>query len=201
MRRVPLLPDRTRPLFFAHRGCSSLAPENTLASFRLARQLGSPGLELDIHRCASGELVVAHDDDFRRCAGSPLIIEEAEWKDIRGLDVGSHKGDEFSGERVPLIQDVLDEFSGTIYIDIELKSRKSSGDELPALLARILHSRSDAKRLASSILVSSFNPLALAAFKAQAPEFATRHNLARRWRIALVPASRPGALDFPLRLP
>jgi len=61
---IPLLPDRPRPLLFAHRGCSSLAPENTMAAFATALRVGSPGVELDVHRCATGELVVAHDDCF-----------------------------------------------------------------------------------------------------------------------------------------
>ncbi|MFA6508287.1 MAG: glycerophosphodiester phosphodiesterase family protein [Treponemataceae bacterium] len=167
MSRVPLLPDFPRPLVFAHRGCSSLAPENTMASFRLAREYGAPGLELDIHRCASGELVVIHDANFLRTTGVDLRVEDATYERIKELDAGK-------GERIPLLSDVLDEFSDALYIDIELKTKKTNNDPLPEAFAHLLHDRvQSSKGVERRIVVSSFNPLALATFKRAAPEYAT----------------------------
>ena len=174
MSRVPLLPDFKRPLLFAHRGCSSLAPENTMASFRLAREVGAPGLELDIHRCATGELVVVHDANFKRTTGVDLRAEDEPYAEIRKLDAGSIKGASFAGERIPLLTDVIDEFSGGMYIDIELKTKKTKNDPLPEALAALLRDLSKTNRdLPRRIVVSSFNPLALAAFKRAAGEYAT----------------------------
>ena len=51
---------------FAHRGASGYAPENTLEAFRLAAEMGAHGVELDVHICRSGELVVTHDETVER---------------------------------------------------------------------------------------------------------------------------------------
>jgi glycerophosphoryl diester phosphodiesterase len=167
MSRVPLLPGRPRPLVFAHRGCSSLAPENTMAAFRLARELGAPGLELDVHVCSSGELVVVHDDTFKRTAppddnGDGRDIEELTLAEIRHIDLGS-------GEHPPLLEEVLEEFCPDMYIDIELKSRKTRNDPLPGLVAAKLKSLGD--RVEKAVTLSSFNPFCLAAFKRICPQF------------------------------
>ena len=167
MSRVLLLPDRARPLVFAHRGCSSLAPENTFAAFRKARETGSPGIELDVHPTADGRLVVVHDDTFVRvapednCGGKRP--EDLRYDEIRRLDVGSFFGAGFSGERPPLLEEVLEEFCPSLYVDIELKSRRASGDPLPGLLAEKLAAMGSVVRAA--VTVSSFNPFCLGAFK------------------------------------
>ncbi len=181
MKRAKLLNGRARPLLFAHRGCSSLAPENTMAAYRLAAKVGAPGIELDIHLCASGELVVIHDDNLKRTTGLDKRVEEATLDEIRALDAGSWFGAEFAGERIPLLAEVLDEFVPGIYIDIELKSRRRGRDPLPGAFARFLREREATLRsnhraageLWDWITVSSFNPLTLAAFKKEAPEYAT----------------------------
>ncbi|GHV53114.1 glycerophosphoryl diester phosphodiesterase [Spirochaetia bacterium] len=164
MSSVPLLPDRKRPLLFAHRGCSSLAPENTMASFKKAREVGAPGIELDIHVCKSGELVVAHDDTFQRTAGDSRAIAELTLAEIQAIDVGK-------GEHPPLLDDVLEEFCPGMYIDIELKTRKTRDDPLPGLLAEKLKRFGD--RALKSVTVSSFNPFCLAVFKKLCPQVPT----------------------------
>src|SRR4029453_13086438 len=92
-----------RPLVLGHRGASADAPENTLAAFRLARAQGADGVELDVRRCATGEVVVIHDGDARRTAGAPLRIAEAPLAALRALDAGAWKGERFRGERIPLL--------------------------------------------------------------------------------------------------
>ena len=56
-----------RPLVLAHRGASAVAPENTIAAFSKARELGADGVELDVRRSADGVLIVHHDADDRGC--------------------------------------------------------------------------------------------------------------------------------------
>ncbi|MDR1588043.1 MAG: glycerophosphodiester phosphodiesterase, partial [Treponema sp.] len=171
MSLVPLFPDRRRPLLFAHRGCSSLAPENTMASFKKARETGAPGIELDIHVCATGELIVAHDDTFSRTAGDDRAIESLGLREIRALDVGSFFGPNFKGERPPLIEEALEEFCPEMYIDIELKTRKTGKDPLPGLLAEKI--KQFGEKLEKSISVSSFNPYAVLSFKKLCPGIPT----------------------------
>ncbi|MDR2767747.1 MAG: glycerophosphodiester phosphodiesterase [Treponema sp.] len=168
MSRVPLLPERPRPLIFAHRGCSSLAPENTMAAFRKARETGAGGIELDVHAAADGSLIVAHDDTFKRTApagnnGGGRPLEELTYGEIKRIDVGSFFAPAFSAERPPLLEEALEEFCPALYIDIELKSRKIKNDPLPDLLAKKL--KVLGPRIACALTVSSFNPFCLAAFK------------------------------------
>src|SRR5512145_1466819 len=112
-----------RPIVFGHRGASAEAPENTLAAFRLAVERGADGVELDVWRCASGELVVAHDDDLRRVGGSPLVVRKAPLAALRAVDVGSWKGERFRGERVPLLDEVLEAVPSGL-VNVELKSAR-----------------------------------------------------------------------------
>ena len=174
MKRIPLLPDRKRPLLFAHRGCSSLAPENTMAAYKKARETGAPGIELDVHLCApgpgaeTGELVAAHDDTFLRTApaganGRGLPLEALRLDEIRRIDVGSFFGPAFGGERPPILAEVLEEFCPAMYIDIELKTYKIKDDPLPRLTAELLKRMGTA--VEKSVTVSSFNPFSLRAFK------------------------------------
>jgi glycerophosphoryl diester phosphodiesterase len=126
-----------------------------MAAFRMARDLGAPGLELDVHVCATGELVVAHDDTLNGRDIGELTLTE-----IRRIDAGS-------GERPPLLEEVLEEFCPDMYIDIELKSRKIINDPLPGPVAEKLRSFGD--RTKNAVTLSSFNPFCLAAFKRLCP--------------------------------
>ena len=168
MSRFPLLPDRPRPLVFAHRGCSSAAPENTFAAFKKARETGAPGIELDVHATADGRLVVAHDDTFLRTApadnnGNGKKLEELTGAEIGRIDVGSFFDPAFSNERPPFLEDVLEEFCPGMYVDIELKSRKTKDDPLPELLAEKIASFGG--KTAAAVTVSSFNPVCLVSFR------------------------------------
>jgi glycerophosphoryl diester phosphodiesterase len=156
-----------------------------MAAFRKAREAGAPGIELDIHVCRTGELVVAHDDNFLRTApegqnGGGRPVEELDYAEIREIDVGAAFGSQsgiqdassaapgaFRGERPPLLEQVLEEFCPSMYIDIELKTRKTSGDPLPALAAAMLKHFGD--RVLKSVTVSSFNPFSILAFKKLCP--------------------------------
>jgi glycerophosphoryl diester phosphodiesterase len=142
-----------------------------MASFNKARETGVPGLELDIHVCASGELVVAHDDTFQRTAGDSRSIAELDYREIKTIDVGSFFDPVFRGERAPLLDDVLEALCPDIYIDIELKTRKTKDDPLPGLLAKTIKRFGD--RALKSVTASSFNPFSIRAFKRLCPQVPT----------------------------
>lgn len=155
-----------RPLVLGHRGASADAPENTLAAFRLALAQGADGVELDVWRCATGELVVFHDEDAARIAGVPLSVPDAPFAALRALDVGAHRGDRFRGERIPRLEEVLDALPGAV-VNVELKSRGRRPDlGLAAAVARALREAGAVDRA----VVSSFDHRLVVAFRLTAPE-------------------------------
>lgn len=176
--RLAVFPGERRPLLFAHRGLSSVEPENTLAAFRAARDAGVPGLELDVHLTRDGRLAVIHDDSPRRTTRVPGSgasegpegrIEDLEWSELAGLDTGSWKNPARSGERIPLLRELFEEIGDSVYYDIELKSRSASGGPLERAVARAI---ADAG-LGGRCAISSFNPFAIRRFKECAPGIPT----------------------------
>lgn len=99
---------------FAHRGASAELPENTMAAFRRALELGVDALELDIHRTRDGVLVVSHDPDGRRLAGVPRRIADCDWADVRRWDVGG-------GAAMPTFEEVLVAFPA-VPLNVDLKA-------------------------------------------------------------------------------
>ena len=110
-----------RVQIIAHRGASADAPENTLAAFERALEQGADWIELDVQENAEGELVVAHDSDFMKQAGSPLKVWDARAQDLRELDIGSWFDPAFSDQRVQTLREVLMWARGRIGVVIELK--------------------------------------------------------------------------------
>jgi predicted peroxiredoxin len=138
---TPLRARGRLPVAVAHRGASGDAPENTMAAFRLAVDLGSAGFETDLHMTADGVVVLLHDSDIRRTTcGWPddlpsYNIANLEWSFVSTLDAGSWFGPEFEGERVPLLQEGLDlarETGVLAYLDV-----KSSATGRAGLIYRI----------------------------------------------------------------
>ena len=164
----PLGREGRQPLVLGHRGASFDAPENTVAAFRLAMALGADGVELDVWRCGSGEVVVHHDRETFRTAGRALRVDRAPLSALRALEVGSHKGERFRGERIPLLAEVLEALPGAA-LNVELKAQGIPDLGLAAAVARLLTRAGATDRC----VVSSFNLTLLAAFRALAPAVAT----------------------------
>ena len=107
--------DHPGPLAFAHRGAHGpgLPPENTMAAFRAAVDLGYEYLETDVHVTADGVLVAFHDDRLDRVTDRAGVIAELPWAEVRRSRVGG-------SEPVPLLADILEEFPD-IRINIDPK--------------------------------------------------------------------------------
>jgi glycerophosphoryl diester phosphodiesterase len=111
-----------RVLVIAHRGASASAPENTLAAFRLAAEQGADFVELDVQESKDGQVLVNHDSDLMKVGRSAMKIWETDAAQLRTVDIGSHAGRQFSGERVPALAEVLAACKGKARVVIELKS-------------------------------------------------------------------------------
>ena len=110
-----------RPIIIAHRGASNLAPENTLAAFRLAKRLGADGIECDVQLTKDHQLVIAHDyftDDHTGVKGDIYDMTLAE---LRQLDFGKWKSPEYEGEKIPTLDEVLEVGRDMKMLHIELK--------------------------------------------------------------------------------
>lgn len=159
-RRGPWLQRGARPRVWAHRGASAHATENTLAAFALAREHGADGVELDVLLCASGEVVVFHDDDLRRLAGRPERVEHVPWSELSRIELGGG-----GGHRIPRLEEAL-AACGDLRVNVELKSpRPGRAGALPARVAKAIGDAGADER----VVVSSFDPAALWQLHAVAP--------------------------------
>jgi glycerophosphoryl diester phosphodiesterase len=157
------------PLIVAHRGASFDAPENTLAAFRLAWQQGADGIEGDFRLTADGRIVCIHDEDTKRVGGSQLIVKASAYAQLKGLDVGTWKGDRWRGESIPTLEDVLAVLPKGRLLFAELKT----GPEIVAPLAEVLNRECVAPE---QIVLISFNVHVMIACKQALPRF-KRHLL------------------------
>ena len=138
------------PLVFAHRGASALETENTLAAFRRALTEGADGVELDVQRCATGEVVVFHYHDLSRLAGRPERIEQLSLGALREVRL-------LRGGEIPTLVEALDVCGSGALVNIEIKHEGLFPSGCRALVdgvAEVVH-RADAGQ---RVLISSFNP-------------------------------------------
>jgi glycerophosphoryl diester phosphodiesterase len=116
------------PLFFAHRGGSALAPENTLVAFEKGLAYGADALELDVHPTRDGEIVVFHDGALDRTTDGSGRVSGFTLDDLRQFDAGyrytpdagatwPYRG---QGITVPTLAEVFERFS-TTRVNIEIK--------------------------------------------------------------------------------
>lgn len=156
MQAYPTRADR--PLVLGHRGASADAPENTVAAFREALRQGADGIELDVMRCGSGELVVCHDAWLDRLAGEHLEVAKTPLAILQGLDLGRRFGARFAGERMPTLHDALRALPSRAVCNVELKSEHPLRDRgLAWTVSRELRRADPGQEL----VISSFNPGAL----------------------------------------
>ncbi len=155
------LQNYPRPLIIGHRGASAHAPENTLAAFKLAMEQGADGIELDVKRCASGEVVVMHDETVNRTTNGTGKVHELTLDQLRKLDAGD-------GECVPMLDEVLDlttSSSQPFLVNIEVTNYTTPKDGLEKLVVDVVKRHNCAER----ILFSSFNPLSVRALSQHMP--------------------------------
>jgi len=105
----------------AHRGASMRAPENSLAAFREAHEAGAHYVELDVQRTRDGTIVVIHDGDLMRMGSDPRKVKDLTLAEIQAIDIGSKRGPQYAGERVPTLAEVIDFARGRFRVNIELK--------------------------------------------------------------------------------
>lgn len=108
-------------LSVAHRGASAYAPENTRAAFRKGVELGADLLELDVHLSKDGELIIIHDEKIDRTTNGQGFVSDFILTELKELDAGGKFHEDFTGEQLLTLDEVMDEFYGQIGLLIEIK--------------------------------------------------------------------------------
>lgn len=154
--------------WLAHRGGGSLAPENTLAAFRVGARHGCTAFECDVKLSADGVAFLMHDTTLERTTGHTGIAGDRPWAELATLDAGGWYGAAFAGEPIPTLAAIarfcLDTHS---LLNIEIKPTPGlealTGERVALDAARLWAGQ------ASLPLLSSFSPTALAAARDAAP--------------------------------
>ncbi|MBX7077932.1 MAG: hypothetical protein K1X88_02020 [Nannocystaceae bacterium] len=192
-------PDWLRRCPIAHRGLHGAGrPENSLAAFAAACDAGY-GIELDVHRTRTGELVVMHDDTATRTTTVAIRTTEIGARDLARLRL------EGTDEPVPRLRDVLALVRGRVPLVIELKSSRDRGPLERGVLAAI-------ERYGGPVALQSFDPFTLSLLRRLAPaqllgllasdfrdsDLPASERFVLR-RLLLAPLSRPDYIGYALR--
>lgn len=155
---------KAEPLVVAHRGASSLAPENTLAAVNKALELNVDMVEIDVHRTFDGELVVIHDNTVDRTSSGTGSVKNFTLQELKNLDFGQWFKLSFKGQQVPTLREVLEATKDKAILLIELKGERT---EVPTVeLVRELG-------LEDQVIIQSFDFQQIQKVKKKAPEIAT----------------------------
>lgn len=161
-----------------HRGIRGLAPENTLASFQLAYE-STRFFELDTMLCATGELVVIHDETLNRTTNGKGSVSELSLKEIQSYDAGSFFSGKFSSQVIPTLQEVLTTMPNDCIFDIEVKSFGFEADRLR--LAKALVLLIEDLQIQSRVFISSFDAFLLQKVKLENPKLLRGQLLNTTW--------------------
>jgi glycerophosphoryl diester phosphodiesterase len=126
---------RTRPLVVAHRGFSWIAPENTLASYRKAIEVGADMAECDVYLTTDKVPVLMHDGTLTRTTGARGRLRDLTLEQARKLDAGKWKGPQYAGERIPTLAEALQLVKGKLRFVIEIKEEGIAAEVLKTIRA------------------------------------------------------------------
>lgn len=139
-------------IYFAHRGLSDYAPENTMAAFDMAVKAGAKAIELDVQRTADGQIVVMHDFYLGRTNNGQGLIKDHDYESLRKLDAGSWFAPDYAGQRIPLLTEVMQHVPKEVLINIEMKKPAiDKNKDFARNVVEIIH------QYPRPVLVSSFD--------------------------------------------
>ncbi len=118
----------------AHRGAMETHPENTIPAFRAAIDAGAQMIEFDVWLTKDNQLVIIHDPTVDRTTNGTGKVTDLTLEEIKKLDAGGWKSPEFTGEKIPALEETLAAMPYNIWLNVHIK-----GDgELPGMVARLL---------------------------------------------------------------
>ncbi len=140
-------------LILGHRGARGHAPENTMASFQAALDMGADGIELDVQMTKDGKVVVCHDHSLERTSnGSGWLVEHTR-EELRALDFGSWFSPQFAGEKIPTLREVLQWAAPTrLIVNVEIKNGPVIYEGIEEKVSALIREC----RMVDRVIVSSF---------------------------------------------
>lgn len=149
-----------QPTIIAHRGASGTCPENTLAAFRRAHELGAHMIELDVQLTRDEEVVVLHDDTLDRTTTGLGPVGALPLAAVRALDAGAWFAPQFRGERVPTLAEVLAAIPLPLNVELKPVGRGAAAPLAARTLAVVV-----AAGALGRVVFSSFDPEAILALR------------------------------------
>lgn len=155
-------------IVIAHRGASRSAPENTLAAMRKAIEFGADYAECDVFQTKDGEIVLFHDEEMERTTGKEGMIWDYTLAELEEMEVGSWFKEEFRGEPIPTLREVIQLVKGKIKLNIEVKV-SGKDPEIAQKVVDIIRS----ERFEKECMVTSFEKPVIQKVKEIAPDLIT----------------------------
>lgn len=149
-----MFPQLTPPHYFAHRGSSKYAPENTMAAFNLALEQGARAIEFDVKLTADRYVVIHHDATLDRTTTGSGPLAKQTLAALRQLDAGIKFSPAFRGEKIPTLDEVFAALGQKLFMNIELTNYTTPFDGLVGEVVKLIQKYG----LEQRVMFSSFFP-------------------------------------------
>ncbi|MFO7611998.1 MAG: glycerophosphodiester phosphodiesterase [Clostridia bacterium] len=153
---------KIKTAIIAHRGASAYAPENTLAAFQKAYEMGADGIEIDVLFSKDGHIMVHHDFHLGRCEECGGMVKDHTYFELRKLDVGAWFDEAYKGQKIPSIEEVMQFVKDkNMLLNIEIKTGSPYDAGIEKQLVKIVRKYD----ICDQIIYSSFNHYSLVYIK------------------------------------
>jgi glycerophosphoryl diester phosphodiesterase len=155
----------------AHRGASGHAPENTLIAVRRAMEMRAEMVEVDILLSKDGIPVLLHDPSLDRTTNGTGFVTDYTLEELKRLDAGSWFGEQFVGERIPTVDELLEFCKGKMALNLEIKTQAVT-DTLEGGIVEMVVNLVRKHGMERNVIFSSFDPRVIVQLKKIAPDIA-----------------------------
>lgn len=153
-----ILHGKSKPYVEAHRGAPSFCPENTISAFNKAVELNADLIEIDVQLTKDNEVLVFHDNTLDKKSTGTGFIHDYTLSELKQLDVGSWYSPNFTGERMPTLEETLHWAKGKIWLSIEVKHTEYFQEQLVKRVVELVK----AFKMEEQVQIISFNHYMLA---------------------------------------
>ena len=157
------------PQWIAHRGAGKLAPENTLAAFKLGARYGYRMFECDVKLSSDGVPFLLHDDTLERTTNGQGVAGQLDWQALQQFDAGSWHSSAYAGEPLPSL-DTIAAFCISAGFDLNIEIKPTTGTDQKTGEVVAQHAARLWQNEARQPLLTSFKPDALQAARDAAPQ-------------------------------